>query len=253
MGHWCQQSPRQWVWQPSMSPLSDHNAGNMALCLCCFYIFICNTLVLISIIVSETVYMQADQLPLMISNPKLTQHFLLTLAGSGFHSSGQNFNMKWAKFDRCTKMFITITNCVNIIITDEFDWSAGNPMLNHLVNSVTLFCNSWYDIFSCRFMWFVYPYPSGFLHWHRVNHMITPMPTKEPWRIWVKTTMTKPQQNMTKQIICIILILGICVDCFTFWPSLLAQTLIHTLPCLMAIWLAELTAPYIYINHEVSW
>ena len=32
--------------------------------------------------------------------------------------------------------------------------------------------------------WF-YPYPSGLLHWHWGNHMIAPVPVKQPWRIQV--------------------------------------------------------------------
>ena len=30
-------------------------------------------------------------------------------------------------------------------------------------------------------------------------HVIAPVPVKEPWRIWVKSVNTKPQQNSTKQ------------------------------------------------------
>ena len=33
-------------------------------------------------------------------------------------------------------------------------------------------------------------YPSGLLHWHWGNHMIAPVPVKQPWRIWVKLTCT---------------------------------------------------------------
>ena len=30
-----------------------------------------------------------------------------------------------------------------------------------------------------------YPYPSGLLHCHWGNHVIAPVPVKQPWRIWV--------------------------------------------------------------------
>ena len=52
------------------------------------------------------------------------------------------------------------------------------------------------------------PCLSGFLHWHWGNHMIAPVPVKQPWRIWVnkwhestkiiKINTTK--QSTTKQI-----------------------------------------------------
>ena len=45
------------------------------------------------------------------------------------------------------------------------------------------------------FMGWHYPYPSGFLHWHWGNHVIAPVPVKQPWRIWVKSTLNQPQQN----------------------------------------------------------
>ena len=38
----------------------------------------------------------------------------------------------------------------------------------------------------------VNPYTSGLLHWHWGNHMIAPVPVKQPWRIWVKSIGTKP-------------------------------------------------------------
>ena len=30
------------------------------------------------------------------------------------------------------------------------------------------------------FTWFIYPYTSGLLHWHWGNHMIAPVPVKQP-------------------------------------------------------------------------
>ena len=47
----------------------------------------------------------------------------------------------------------------------------------------------WYDLFRSRL-----------LHWHWGNHMIAPVPVKEPWRIWVKSgsTCTTLQPNTTK-------------------------------------------------------
>ena len=36
-----------------------------------------------------------------------------------------------------------------------------------------------------------HPYPSGLLHGHWGNHMIAPVPVKQPWRIWVNLTTTQ--------------------------------------------------------------
>ena len=36
-----------------------------------------------------------------------------------------------------------------------------------------------------------YPYPSGLLHWHWGNHMIAPVPVKQPWRIWASKWIHK--------------------------------------------------------------
>ena len=46
-------------------------------------------------------------------------------------------------------------------------------------------------IYSNGLMWFSCPYSSGLLHWHLGNHVIAPVPVKQPWRIWVKRTGTK--------------------------------------------------------------
>ena len=32
------------------------------------------------------------------------------------------------------------------------------------------------------------------IHWHWGNHMIVPVPVKEPWRIWVNFSWTKPKR-----------------------------------------------------------
>ena len=46
---------------------------------------------------------------------------------------------------------------------------------------------TWF-VFCCVLLRFstdiLYPYPSGLLHWHWGNHMIAPVPVKQPWRIW---------------------------------------------------------------------
>ena len=37
--------------------------------------------------------------------------------------------------------------------------------------------------------WLIFPYPSGLLHWHCGNLTIAPMPAKQPWWIWINTSM----------------------------------------------------------------
>ena len=54
--------------------------------------------------------------------------------------------------------------------------------------------------------WLIFPYPSGLLHWHCGNLTIAPMPTKQPWWIWINTScefimndcITTTKQSTTK-------------------------------------------------------
>ena len=43
-----------------------------------------------------------------------------------------------------------------------------------------------------------YPYSSGLLHWHWGNGIVL-MPVEQPWRIWVKSFRTEPEQNRKKR------------------------------------------------------
>ena len=62
-------------------------------------------------------------------------------------------------------------------------------------------------LFCCGYIhWYSYPYPSGLLYWHWGNHMIAPVPVKQPWRIWVNkshesTTHCWCNQDITKPLI----------------------------------------------------
>ena len=38
------------------------------------------------------------------------------------------------------------------------------------------------------FVWLIFPYPSGLLHWHCGNLTIAPVPAKQPWWIWINTS-----------------------------------------------------------------
>ena len=59
---------------------------------------------------------------------------------------------------------------------------------------ITRFCYvlfySDYIIVSGGSIWVFHPYSSGLLHWHWGNHMIAPVPVKQPWRIWIKSINT---------------------------------------------------------------
>ena len=37
--------------------------------------------------------------------------------------------------------------------------------------------------------WLIFPYPSGLLHWHCGNLTIAPVPAKQPWWIWINTSL----------------------------------------------------------------
>ena len=54
--------------------------------------------------------------------------------------------------------------------------------------------------------WLIFPYPSGLLHWHCGNLTIAPVPTKQPWWIWINAScefimndcITTTKQSTTK-------------------------------------------------------
>ena len=52
------------------------------------------------------------------------------------------------------------------------------PRITHIV--LVLLC----FVLTC-----FYPYSSGLLHWHWGNHMIAPVPVKQPWRIRVNISL----------------------------------------------------------------
>ena len=60
--------------------------------------------------------------------------------------------------------------------------------------------------FAVVLHWLIFPYPSGLLHWHCGNLTIAPVPTKQPWWIWINTScelimndwITTTKQSTTK-------------------------------------------------------
>ena len=69
--------------------------------------------------------------------------------------------------------------------------------------------------------WLILPYPSGLLHWHCGNLTIAPLPTKQPWWIWINTScefimndcINTTKQSTTKP----------CAYCLGYTVSLLAK------------------------------
>ena len=67
--------------------------------------------------------------------------------------------------------------------------------MKYVYDMIRFYCG--YILGFCGFMWCIFPYSSGLFHWHWGNRMIAPVQVKQPWRIWVKLTITKLQQNTT--------------------------------------------------------
>ena len=71
----------------------------------------------------------------------------------------------------------------------------------HPIEYSTLYCCPFFvvviSLWFIGFMWRVYLYSSGLIHWHWGNHMIAPVPVNQPWRIWIKPTVIKAQEMTT--------------------------------------------------------
>ena len=77
-----------------------------------------------------------------------------------------------------------VVACFIAIILVTSWWWVG---LFHVVFAITF--QVWFTVTGALIEF--YPYPSRPLHWHWGNHMIAPVTVKQPWRIWVKCTITK--------------------------------------------------------------
>ena len=62
------------------------------------------------------------------------------------------------------------------------------PIWYFIWSLLCFLCCGYISSFPCRFLWNIYPYPSGLLHWCWGNHVIAPVLVKQPWRIWVNTS-----------------------------------------------------------------
>ena len=75
--------------------------------------------------------------------------------------------------------------------------------------------------------WLIFPYPSGLLHWHCGNLTIAPVPAKQSWWIWIKTScefimndcITTTKQSTTKP----------CAYFLGYTVSIKKHVFIHTL------------------------
>ena len=78
--------------------------------------------------------------------------------------------------DKCTRKYII---CCNALVGTS-RYLQYIPRNKHTV--FDLLC------FVVVIHWLIFPYPSGFLHWHCGNLTIAPVPAKQPWWIWINTS-----------------------------------------------------------------
>ena len=69
--------------------------------------------------------------------------------------------------------------------------------------------------------WLIIPYSSGLLHWHCGNITIAPVPAKQPWWIWINTSIwiyydRLHNHNKAKHNKTVCIFLGIYCSCG--WP-----------------------------------
>ena len=64
----------------------------------------------------------------------------------------------------------------------------------------------WINFWSVFYYGFVtgqfYPYPSGLFDWHWGNHVIAPVPVKQPWAKWVNTSCESRAWCIKKNFAC---------------------------------------------------
>ena len=97
-----------------------------------------------------------------------------------------------------------------VIISFRFTYFLSTATLRQIiVYSISQELYTWF-MFCYVLLWFstcrIYPYSSGLLHWHWGNHMIAPVPVKQPWRMWVNKShellrtdyINKTKQSITK-------------------------------------------------------
>ena len=104
-------------------------------------------------------------------------------------------NMYFTIFNFCVWVTISL-NCDVISLSETGPWCvvAMPPGYEAL-----LICYD-YIVSFCGFIWYIYPYSSGLLHWYW--DIISPVPVKWSQRLWVKLAKAKSQQTITNCELC---------------------------------------------------
>ena len=82
-------------------------------------------------------------------------------------------------FTICYILLRFVTRCSSPIFFKIYFMIHGQyfPRSIHRVHTLLCFVAVWF--------WLLSPVYSGLFHWHLGNHIIAPVPVKQPWRIWV--------------------------------------------------------------------
>ena len=132
------------------------------------------------------------------------------------------------KYSELSKYFIklmkinSITRCVDFLMVNDnepamlsIDYlctcavlNIKNAALEHYIQYIPRNMQTVFALlcFVVVIHWLIFPYPSGFLHWHCGNLTIAPVPAKQPWWIWINTScefimndcITTTKQSTTK-------------------------------------------------------
>ena len=94
-----------------------------------------------------------------------------------------------------------------IIIENEstegnvFKYMADKCQMYLFFHTIWTSCSCGFCGFIFSFKWIVspiYPRPLELFHWHLGNGMVVPLLGMQPWRMWVKSTNVRSQQDGTK-------------------------------------------------------
>ena len=110
------------------------------------------------------------------------------------------------------------SDAIDTIASDQFhtENAIRQTFYLHIQNKIACTCIFYYLQYIPRNMhtvfallcfvvvihWLIFPYPSGLLHWHCGNLTIAPVPSKQPWWIWINTScefVTNDCVTATKQ------------------------------------------------------
>ena len=72
-------------------------------------------------------------------------------------------------------------------------WVEVTWHVHYIVKNMHMVCALYFIVFF--FVHGFYLYPSCWLHWQQVSHMITPVLVQPPWKIWVYTSQKLTKAN----------------------------------------------------------